>query len=171
MIIMIKENNSTFKSKDRAEYSDDNSIPWHSKYIHCMGCGTQRFSHRSKGYCTRCYPLIQKISKIKTDSEKGNISKTIAKVEITIAEKQLHNLKELEKPFLTGIKGKHISGLLTTLARCTGASQKGAIQHFESSALWDKMLSKDAKQWLYLILVDIVEHLPSKNNREIQHEY
>lgn len=31
---------------------------WAGQYVHCANCGTVRFRHQARGYCTRCYGLI-----------------------------------------------------------------------------------------------------------------
>lgn len=153
---------------------DDGSIPWHSKYERCAECGTRRYSHKAKGYCFRCYPFVRKIVKLKetgtlkVDDSRHMFAHQTARIEIEIAQRHLQNLRELEDPFVHGVRGEHICGLLTTLARITGASSNGAAQYLETGRLWNSCLSDEAKQWLYLILVDIVEHLPSRKAREMR---
>lgn len=37
---------------------------WSAKHEKCQECGTQRFSHRAKGLCIRCYQLVYKLKQI-----------------------------------------------------------------------------------------------------------
>ena len=37
---------------------------WSRKYDSCVNCKTRRYSHRGRGYCTRCYGLIRKLENV-----------------------------------------------------------------------------------------------------------
>ena len=43
---------------------------WNKKYKNCISCGTIEWSHKSKGYCQKCYPLIKDIEKVKNWNKK-----------------------------------------------------------------------------------------------------
>ena len=38
---------------------------WSRKNQSCVNCNTQRYPHKAKGYCNRCYKLIKKIEIVK----------------------------------------------------------------------------------------------------------
>lgn len=44
---------------------------WSPKIENCRNCLTKRFPHKAKGYCSRCYSLVGKLSEI----EKWNLEK------------------------------------------------------------------------------------------------
>jgi hypothetical protein len=37
---------------------------WSHEHAKCQNCGSERFPHKGKGYCQRCYPLVKKIEKV-----------------------------------------------------------------------------------------------------------
>lgn len=34
-------------------------MAWSKKHDQCLSCGTRDWSHRARGYCSKCYPLIR----------------------------------------------------------------------------------------------------------------
>lgn len=45
---------------------------WNKKFNECLSCGTTNWSHKAKGYCKKCYPIINNISKVKVWDEKDS---------------------------------------------------------------------------------------------------
>jgi len=37
---------------------------WSHEYAKCQNCGSERFPHKGRGYCKRCYPLVKRMEKI-----------------------------------------------------------------------------------------------------------
>lgn len=37
---------------------------WTREHAKCQNCGSERFPHKGKGYCKRCYYLVKKIEKV-----------------------------------------------------------------------------------------------------------
>ena len=42
-----------------------NHQKWARKHQRCINCSTTRYSHKARGYCTRCYRLVKRIEEIK----------------------------------------------------------------------------------------------------------
>src|SRR5262249_19324941 len=65
---------------------------WSSKYEKCQECGTQRYSHRAKGLCIRCYQLVYKLKQIEQwDLADPQTLKGLPKVDTFWEEKKIFN--------------------------------------------------------------------------------
>ncbi len=90
---------------------------------------------------------------------------------IAKAKAELKQWRELQSPFDVGVTGHDIVALLTTLANVADAREYPGARTYRlyhtAYRLFEDKMSDDAREHLYEILVDIVEHLPSPATRRM----
>jgi hypothetical protein len=148
---------------------------WSSKYEKCQECGTQRYHHRAKGLCTRCYQLVQKLKQI--DQWDFADPKTLKEVPLNIRylldEKTFNRMKrgaaeevrwllnylKLREQTLQGpITGLDVEYSLRHIARLCGVRNKNLFFGIASSI--DSDFNMKQKKVLYELLNTIEEDLP-----------
>jgi len=107
----------------------------------CKSCGTRRRDHKFLGYCTRCHPIIYRISRIDrglyhprgrepySDSFLAGIRKS--------AVAELEEIGEFEAPVRDGATGIDIENLLVAIARHTRVKPEklDGVRHFFDGCL------------------------------------
>ena len=91
----------------------------------CKSCGTRRRYHKFLGYCTRCYPIIYRISRIDRGLYRprgrrpypDSFLPRIRKAQLA----ELEEIRELEAPVRDGATGIDIENLLVAIAQNTRA--------------------------------------------------
>lgn len=87
------------------------------------------------------------------------------------ANRELTELRRLESPLQKGVTGWDIEAALTTLAQVADVRDypqaKTYRDYWNSYRLFDDHMSKEGRTWLYSILADMIEHLPSHATRRL----
>lgn len=127
------------------------------------------------GHCWLCAPLARKIQKIEKGSYHRKNGKPLSAWEsvfrVRCANRELTELRRLESPLQKGVTGWDIEAALTTLAQVADVRDypqaKTYRDYWNSYRLFDDHMSKEGRTWLYSILADMIEHLPSHATRRL----
>lgn len=149
---------------------------WSNKFDKCQNCGTIRFSHKSKGYCLRCYPLVLRLEKIELwDFNNPKTLKGYPKEPIIYNERdfgiikpgimrqikgRLSDLKYYEQGRNIEVDGCHMVLIFQHIARVAGSKNKEFLWHRED--LFDHNFNQEQMRILYRILLEIEESIPWK---------
>ena len=91
----------------------------------CKSCGTRRRYHKFLGYCTRCYPIIYRISRIDRGLYRPRGRRPYPDSFLPRIRKgavaELEEIRELEAPVRDGATGIDIENLLVAIAQNTRA--------------------------------------------------
>lgn len=152
---------------NRAEIS---RFGWSLDIPCCVSCATKRHHRAYRGLCSRCYPIIRKIERIDngTFRRRGRYSSRSQSDNSFLrqrAENELANLKELERPIVSGANGNDIEGLLVTLAEISGVNSDilDGIHYVFSGSIEAKNMNR-----VYEVILRIVESLPSRRARKLR---
>ena len=145
---------------------------WSKKYDNCKNCKTTRYRHLSRGYCTRCYPLVYRIEKttkwnlndrssltyyprsIRMDAEKFKHFKLGC---INQIEERLESLADREK-YLSGIiEGLDIEYQLQRISRRAGARDRNLFHGNANYIDWN--FNPKQKKILFSLLNKIEESI------------
>lgn len=136
---------------------------WPDDGAGCKSCRTIRRFHRYRGYCTRCYPIIYRISRIdrglyrlrgrwaRHDASTKGIRRN--------AENELEEIRELEAPVRIGATGIDIENLLVAIAEHTRAKpgKFEGVRYF-----FDGCLDSEQRTRVYEVVARLAENLPSR---------
>ena len=136
----------------------------------CKSCGTRRRDHKFLGYCTRCHPIIYRISRIDrglyhprgrepySDSFLAGIRKS--------AVAELEEIGEFEAPVRDWATGIDIENLLVAIARYTRVKPEklDGVRHF-----FDGCLNVEQRTRTYGVLASVAENLPGR--RSVQQSF
>jgi len=148
---------------------------WDTKHPCCENCGTKRRFRRWKGFCWRCAPLARKLQKIADGTYRHSDGRPLSRQSVGYAvgrvKAELKQWRELQRPLDQGVSGNDIVELLTTLANVADSREYPRARTYRlyhtSYRLFEDKMSEEAREHLYEILVDIVEHLPSPATRRM----
>jgi len=147
---------------------------WSLKFDNCKNCLTKRFPHKAKGYCSRCYPLVEKLDEIerwnlgKLETLKNypkdlifhnlDIFEKIQKGSLKQYKERLDLLKYNEencsKSMIDGIELEH---KIRHIADLIGVN--GNKLFFGSANLFDHNFNKKQKKILYQLFNTITENV------------
>lgn len=144
---------------------------WSRKYEKCLNCTSVQFKHRAKGFCVRCYPLIEKIEAVKRWNfsvralndmvshiqNQERFEEVKAKV-ISQIENRLHFLKSLEEINIRPIYGLDIEYRLRDIARRCRTKNKDLFHGF--AGYIDDHFNMEQKRTLYKLLSKIIADIP-----------
>ena len=136
------------------------SIRWDKAVSCCKNCKTHRFPRASRGFCIRCYRLIQKIEKLEIGKFRRNgrypeITVSLKRYLIKKTQKQLRENEMLEQGVNEDANAFQLDHLLQAIVRRCPTKPRWIKSGF---SVFDRRLNQTAKNWLYLILLDIVEN-------------
>ena len=82
---------------------------WSKNDVNCISCGTIEWSHKAKGYCQKCYPLIKDIKRVKAWNE--NKPETLCMVRgvnpyILKHEKRINDLRVVKKRMIEQMQNR-----------------------------------------------------------------
>ena len=148
---------------------------WTDRWPSCTNCGTTRRYRTWRGHCWLCAPLARRIQKIERGSYRRSngrhLSASETEFRIRCACRELTELRRLESPLRTGVTGWDIEAALTTLAQVTGVRDYPQAEayrdYWNSYKIFEEHMAEDGRTRLYGILVDMIEHLPSKATRRL----
>ena len=138
---------------------------WPADGAGCKSCRTVRRFHKCHGYCTRCYPIIYRISRIdrglyrrrgrwahrnpSTDGIRQN------------AETDLDEIRELEAPIRNGASGSDIENLLIAISESTRAKPEKleGVRYF-----FEGCLDSEQRTRVYEVIARLAENLPSRRS-------
>lgn len=138
----------------------------------CKSCRTRRRNHKFRGYCTRCYPIIYRIScidrglyRLRGRAAYRNPSRALAGIRKS-AEAELEEIREFEAPVEDGATGIDIENLLVVIAQNTRAKPEKleGVRYF-----FDGCLNVEQRTRTYEALAALAENLPSR--RSVQHSF
>ena len=131
----------------------------------CKSCRTIRRSHKFRGYCTRCYRIIYRISRIDRGLYhfRGRWAhlKTSTSGIRKSAEAELEEIRVLEAPVRDGAIGTDIENLLVAIAEHTRAKPEklDGVRYF-----FDGCLDVEQRRRIYEILARVAENLPGRQH-------
>jgi hypothetical protein len=134
---------------------------WPADSDGCKSCRTTQRSHKCHGYCTRCYPIAYRVSRIdrglyrrRRRSPRGSISTTGIRKN---AEAELHAIRELEAPIRNGAIGTDVENLLVSIAEQSRAKPDHlyGVRHF-----FDGCLDREQRTRVYQIVARFADNLP-----------
>ncbi len=148
---------------------------WSSKYEKCQECGTERYRHRAKGLCIRCYQLVQKLKQIDQWDihDPGTLKgfprgvmdmlneKTFNRMKHGAAEQvrwRLNFLKLREQSLQGPVTGLDVEYSLRHIADLCGVRNKNLF--FGIADYIDSQFGMKQKEVLYELLNKIEEDLP-----------
>jgi hypothetical protein len=127
----------------------------------CKSCRTIRRLHKFRGYCTRCYPIIYRISRIdrglyRLRGQWAHLNSSTAGIRKR-AETELEQIRILEAPIRDGAIGTDIENLLIAIAEHTRAKpeQFEGVRHF-----FDGCLEAEQRRRIYDLVAQFAESLP-----------
>jgi hypothetical protein len=136
----------------------------------CKSCGTRRRDHKFRGYCTRCHPIICRISRIDRglyhprgrEPYPDSFLATIRKSAVA----ELEEIREFEAPVRDGATGIDIENLLVAIAQNTRAKPEklDGVRYF-----FDGCLSVEQRTRTYGVLAALAENLPGR--RSVQQRF
>lgn len=136
----------------------------------CKSCRTVRRFHKFRGYCTRCYPIIYRISRIdrglyRLRGRWAHRNPSTAGIRKN-AEAELEEIRELEAPVRDGANGMDIENLLVAIAEHTRARPEklDGIRYF-----FDDCLDVEQRRRIYEVLTRLAENLPGR--RSVQESF
>jgi hypothetical protein len=150
---------------------------WSKKFDRCQQCGTDRFPHKAKGLCTRCYRLVkmleqaQKWDVSRPESLKGhpfqspsdpvrsdsNHFERLRSYYITAIQDRLRLLKAREDKLHGPICGLDLEYMLIDVARLCRVNNERNLFGGMATAIDYKFTEKQVKI-LYRWLLQIVEN-------------
>jgi hypothetical protein len=128
----------------------------------CKSCRTVHRLHKCHGYCTRCYPIIYRISRIDRGLNRRQRRSPRTSVSTTgirkNAENELEEIRELEAPVRNGATGNDVENLLIAIAENTRAKPETfqGVRHF-----FDGCLDTKQRTRTYQIIARLASNLPS----------
>lgn len=151
---------------------------WSKKHEKCRNCGTVRFKHYARGYCTRCYRLIKRLSQVDQwnhsdpNTLKGypknshyfqsDIFMMLKTGYPKAIKRRLASLKAIEDKLAKPISGIDIEHLLEIISRkCLGKHRK--LFHQTGNA-FDDRFNEEQRILLYETLNKVVENIPFRHN-------
>jgi hypothetical protein len=138
----------------------------------CKSCGTRRRHREFLGYCTRCYPVTSRISRIDRGRYRlrgrtpyRDRSLWIAKIRKS-AVAELEEIRELEAPVRDGATGIDIENLLVAIAQNTRAKPEklDGVRYF-----FDGCLDVEQRTRTYEVIAALAENLPGR--RSVQQSF
>lgn len=149
---------------------------WANKFTKCQQCGTDRFRHRAKGYCIRCYPLIRRLQQVSSwdlanaKSLKGYprdeayfYPTTFEKVKLGVAlqiQERLAFLQIRERQLVEPLDGLDFEYILNDIGRRCKAKNKYLFHGIATTI--DHNFDMEQKRILYRLLNEIQENIPWK---------
>lgn len=147
-------------------------MDWSKKYDKCINCGTVRFRHKSRGYCTRCYTPIKKLK----DVEKWNFEKpetlisypkepTFQREEVFHKIKKgfnkqynrrLDELKYNEEYLKRDITGHDLEFKIREVAKLCGVD--GSLLFYGKANSFNSDFNDNQRKLLYKLLQSIIEN-------------
>lgn len=131
----------------------------------CKSCRTIRRFHKFRGYCTRCYPIIYRISRIDRGLYRfrgrwAHLKTSTAGIRKS-AEAELEEIRVLEAPVRDGAIGRDIENLLVAIAEHTRAkpAKLDGVRYF-----FDGCLDAEQRTRIYEVLARVAENLPGRGS-------
>ena len=131
----------------------------------CKSCRTIRRFHKFRGYCTRCYPIIYRISRIdrglyRFRGQRAYLNTSTAGIRKSAAA-ELEEIRVLEAPIRDGANGTDIENLLVAIAEHTRAKPEKLelVRYF-----FDGCLGPEQRTRIYEVLVRLAENLPGRRS-------
>lgn len=147
---------------------------WSKKYKGCKNCGTERFPHKARGYCARCYGLIRKLEIAKSwssDDEttlrefpktvKSRDPKTILIVQhgyISQVEQRLSLFSAWETQQNEDVDAHTVELQIRRLAQLSGARNRNL--HFGIAGFLEMHFNTEQLGVLFTLLNDIEQSVP-----------
>ena len=138
---------------------------WSADGSGCKSCRTIRRFHKFLGYCTRCYPIIYRISRIDRGLYRFRVRWAHLKTSTAgirkSAEAELELIRVLEAPIRDGAIGTDIENLLVAIAEHTRAKPENfqGVRHF-----FDGCLDVEQRRRIYQVLAQLAENLPGRQS-------
>jgi hypothetical protein len=131
----------------------------------CKSCRTIRRFPKLRGYCTRCYPIIYRISRIdrglyRFHGRWAHLKTSTAGIRKS-AETELEQIRVLEAPIRDGAIGTDIENLLVAIAEHARAKPEAfqGVRHF-----FDGCLDVEQRRRIYEVLARLAENLPGRQS-------
>ena len=139
---------------------------WPADRLGCRSCGTvRRFQVYRSGYCTRCHPIIYRISRIdrgvyRQRGRWAHRNPSTAGIRKN-AERELEEIRELEAPVKAGASGSDIGNLLVAIAEDLRAKPETlcGVCH-----IFDGGLDAEQRRRVYEVVARLAENLPSRRS-------
>ena len=138
---------------------------WPANGDGCKSCRTIRRFHKCHGYCTLCYPIIYRISRIDRGlyrprgrrAQRNPSTRGIRKS----AESELEQIRELEAPIRNGATGRDIENLLISIAEHTRARPQKfvGVEYFFADGL-----DHEQRRRIYEVIARFAENLPGRRS-------
>ncbi len=143
---------------------------WSNKFNECLNCSTRRFPHCGRGYCSRCYPIVEKIEQVKLwdrhkpDTLKGfprsgvDLSRDFLKFKNSYGDqyaKRLSSLKYFEKKLTGPISGLDLEYIIIEVANLSGAD--GGFLFGHDAGAFESHLDQRQRIFVYEKLHTILE--------------
>ena len=145
---------------------------WSKKNDNCKNCKTTRYQHRSRGYCTRCYPLIYRIEKTRVWNLDDPSSLTYCPRSIRMVsdkfeqfklgcleqlEERLESIANREEYLNSNIEGLDIEYQLQRISRRAGARDRNLFHGNANYIDWN--FNPKQKKILFSLLNKIEESI------------
>jgi len=147
---------------------------WSKKFDKCQQCGTERYRHVAKGFCTRCYPLIRKLDEVNGWSvdNPGDLKEWLhekslrnpvrfQRAKSNVVQQiraRLEYLKIREESLKGPIDGIDIEFQLTWIAsRCRGVKNKDLF--YNEAGTFDEYFGPKQRKILFELLNEIEENI------------
>lgn len=156
---------------------------WSRKYAKCQNCGSERFAHKGRGYCKRCYHLFKKLEEVENwDSSNPKSLKGYPKLALEHPDEAYN--RELFVKIKSGCKSQiqgrldflrhreatlsgqvQVSGLTIEMSFSRIASQCRGIKDYRglfygSAGSIDAQFDSEQKRYLFSLLNRIEEKIP-----------
>ena len=145
---------------------------WDKSVPSCINCKTKRFPRSSRNFCNRCYFWIRHIERLNSDKyrSKGRHLHAFSKsYRIKKANAILKDLALLETGVNHSVDTLLVEELIHVLVKATRSRSSWVSGNVRG--ILDSKFSNEQKSILYLILLDIVENLPSLTLRHRLYYY
>jgi hypothetical protein len=148
---------------------------WNDKHPCCRNCKTTRRYRAWKGHCWLCTPLAKKATELESTPEPEGkvhvVERMKQKARLQKANWQLDELRRMERPLLTEVSGQDLQEALITLAQVADVRDPPRERTYRlywiSEKIFEDKFSSESREWLYQILIDMIEHLPSPMTRRL----
>jgi len=138
---------------------------WPADGAGCKSCRTIRRFHKCHGYCTRCYLIVYRISRIDRGlyRRRGRSAHRTPSTDgiRQNAETELDEIRELEAPIRNGASGSDIENLSIAISENTRAKPEKleGVRYF-----FEGCLDSEQRKRVYEVIARLAENLPSRRS-------